>query len=422
MITRSTQVVGISPDLTFEQFQQIAYIAPANAINEACYAAATHYRVSTAFLLAIFLEESTFGTEGLAVANKNPGNRRSSVNKKGLVVDTVKGKFVRYSRWEDGWDDLAYGFVAPNYLYARTGLVTIEQIIYKFAPPEDGNDTEKYIADVVHWMNQWLGSSTTMEIIDLSNNTPSSVYSGRKGFSIQELILHDTSGPNDNNNASVQSCQSALNATIHWFQGGGGLSIHYLIGPEKLGGKIYRLCKEQFAAYHAVGNKGVIEGVSKDNLISIGIERFGQPNEPVGPNQRASMLWLVEDICQRNGLDAGEVVSHMSIQADRRDGNVLLAAARQEVQDGGIKVFDPNPLKKDVGPGVLEVATRDQLTIITNEDFFVAEHKDLGKRSFTYVQKDGVTYQLEAVEQVDGSGNPTGPWKRELWRLDKEYD
>jgi hypothetical protein len=38
------------------------------------------------------------GTVGLAVANKNPGNTRSTILGNGIVVDTVKGKFVRYPR------------------------------------------------------------------------------------------------------------------------------------------------------------------------------------------------------------------------------------------------------------------------------------------------------------------------------------
>jgi hypothetical protein len=85
--------------------------------------------------------------------------------------------------------------------------------------------------------------------------------------------------------------------------------------------------------------------------------------------------------------------------------------------------FNPNPNNKSVGDGVKEVVTSDNLTVITNEDFFDAESKALGKRSFTYVQdKDGVTYQVEAVQQVDANGKATGPWKRELWKLIKEYD
>jgi hypothetical protein len=189
-----------------------------------------------------------------------------------------------------------------------------------------------------------------MEIIDLSGSTPSSVYTER-GFPVSELILHDTSGGGDFNNKSEAELQALLNATIHWFQGGGGLSIHYLIGPEKLGGKIYRLCKEQFAAFHAVGDKGLstINGFtcSKDNRIAIGIERFGQPGDVVGPNQRAAFLWLVVDICKRNGLSASQVISHASIQSDRTDGRVLLAAARDAVTSsiaGGATVspdYDP---------------------------------------------------------------------------------
>jgi hypothetical protein len=85
--------------------------------------------------------------------------------------------------------------------------------------------------------------------------------------------------------------------------------------------------------------------------------------------------------------------------------------------------FDPNPQKKIVGAGVVEVASKDNLTAITDEQYFTANSSKLGQRSFTYVQNSaGETFQVEAVQQVDGNGKPTGPWKRELWRLEKSYD
>jgi hypothetical protein len=357
MITRDTVVVGRSiADLTLEQFSAIleSGSSPALVESEACYKAITSQGVSPAFCLAVYWQESALGTVGLAVPNKNPGNTRSSQTGIGMVVETVKGKFIKYPNWKSGFQDLAWRLVKPTYVYAQEGRRTIEQIIRRWAPPEDGNDTEGYIQSVIESMNKWLGNSEVapkMEIIDLSDSTPDSVYTDR-GMPISEVILHDTAGSNDNNQASPSVCQITLNATIRWFQGPGGVSIHYLIGPENLGAKIYRLCKEQFAAYHAVGNKGSINGVSKDNRISIGIERFGQPNEAVGPNQRAAMLWLVKDITDRYGLPPGAVISHMSIQSDRRDGNVLLAASRAVV--GGLNhVTNEQPTKPAVDSSML---------------------------------------------------------------------
>ncbi len=340
MVSPQTVVVTqAQPDLTLEAFTAILESASSPSAPYAgdAYNILVKVGISPAYALAQFNEESGMGTAGLAVKSLNPGNVRSSVSGLGTVVPSAtQGPFVYFNSWADGWKEYAAHLTAPNSVYAKEGRTTISQIITRWAPSSDGNQTNKYINDVCLWMNKWIGNGNTMDIIDLSANTPSSVYSDRKGFTVQELILHDTSGSGDFNNKSDNELQALLNATIHWFQGSGGVSIHYLIGPENLGGKIYRLCKEAVAAYHAVGNKGSIGGVSKDNLISIGIERFGQPNESVGLNQRNAMLWLVSDICHRYSLSANQVISHMSIQSDRRDGGVLLETARQVVINGGL--------------------------------------------------------------------------------------
>lgn len=364
MITPQTIVVGVQPTITAATFAQVLKAAnsPAAGAAQAMYDAIAAQEIDPAFLLGCFWEESHYATDPDSVVaryqNFNMGNCRTSrIGITETVTDPEKGVYVKYSDWQTGAKDAAYRLVDKGYNYAKAGATTIGEIIQIWAPKEDQNDPVGYVQTVVNLMNKWVsqGSSNTMEIIDLSSNTPSSVYSDRKGFTVQELILHDTSGQNDNNNASQAACQNALDATIRWFQGNGGVSIHYLIGPENLGGKIYRLCKESVAAYHAVGNKGSIGGVSKDNLISIGIERFGQPNESVGPNQRNAMLWLVSDICGRHNLSANQVISHMSIQSDRRDGGVLLEAARQVVINGGLNYVTTDNQKPVIQPDTVVI-------------------------------------------------------------------
>jgi hypothetical protein len=494
MITRDTQVVGVGPDLTEDEF--IAIVVPKSKLTtldaQLAYRAIIAAMVSPAFCLAVFWHESNFGRLGIChdYNTKSPGNTRSSVTHVVEEVPTSKGTYIRYPSWAEGFRDLAVRLSVPNYIYGRKHLVTIAQIMPVFAPILDNNDPEIYINKVVQMMNGWLeqsvdmpaggggGSTAAMEIIDLSGSTPSSVYTER-GFSVSELILHDTSGGGDYNNKSEAELQALLNATIRWFQGNGGVSIHYLVGPEKLGGKIYRLCKEQFAAYHAVGNKGLstVNGftISKDNRIAIGIERFGQPNDTVGPNQRAAMLWLVVDICKRYGLSAGQVISHASIQSDRTDGRVLLQAARDAVTNGGTIVspdFDPimkyvddnggeavfgkplgglygtngsverdftfahlyldktsgkvvpemkdrtNPLGKKVGAGIYGKAKENGLMLITNEQWFSPDpgQPGLGKMSRAWAQDSkGVTVVLMASEEPELAkpGQDT-PWKVEV--------
>lgn len=348
MITSSTVVVGSQPRINAIKFGEVLLAAASPALVEAgeMYQACLDNGIDPTFFLAIFKEESNFATDPASMValhgTKNPGNCRTSSIGPFPVIPTERGLFVSYPNWKTGAIDATHRLTDSRFPYARAGAKTIGEIIPLWAPANDSNNPDTYIANVVKFMNSWItpgGNSSTMEIIDLSNNTPASVYTDR-GLPISELVLHDTAGSGDFNNRSPAELQALLDATIRWFQGSGGVSIHYLIGPEALGGKIYRLCKEQFAAYHVIGNKGpyTFNNVtcSKDNRIAIGIERFGQPNEAVGPNQRAAMLALVVDICQRNNLSANQVISHMSIQSDRRDGGVLLDAARQAVNNGGL--------------------------------------------------------------------------------------
>lgn len=186
----------------------------------------------------------------------------------------------------------------------------------------------------------------TLSIQDLSGQLVSGKSSDRvaEGFEVSELIAHETSGPQDVRNASPAQAHQLDQNTINWFlTQASDVSIHYLVGGETIGAPVYRLCPENRAAYHAVGNKGVVDGVSKDNWISIGIERMGQPNDGPGPNQTAAMCKLALDIIRRHPkITVDHIISHQSIQSDRRDGNALVLAMREYVNAnlGGDHVTD----------------------------------------------------------------------------------
>jgi N-acetylmuramoyl-L-alanine amidase len=169
-VSRNTQVVGVSPRINNIKFGEVLLSAasPALADSYQIYDAIVRERVDPAFLLAIFKHESGFGKLGLGAANKNPGNTRSTILGNGIVVDTVKGKFVRYPSWFEGFKDLAARLVEPDYVYGRNGYRTIGQIIPVFAPASDGNDPEGYINSVVKSMNAW--ASAGGEVTNPVNN------------------------------------------------------------------------------------------------------------------------------------------------------------------------------------------------------------------------------------------------------------
>ncbi|OJW05808.1 MAG: hypothetical protein BGO39_05110 [Chloroflexi bacterium 54-19] len=165
-IDRNTQVIGVAPRISANQFASILESASSPALVDApqIYDAIVREKVDPAFLLAIFAVESAFGTVGLAVTNKNPGNTRSTILGNGMVVDTVKGKFVRYPGWFEGFKDLAARLVEPDYVYGRNGYRTVGQIIPVFAPAGDGNQPDQYIASVVKLMNAWIQPGQSQEV------------------------------------------------------------------------------------------------------------------------------------------------------------------------------------------------------------------------------------------------------------------
>lgn len=202
MITANTVVTGRPiPDLTLEQFTAIleAVSSPALIDAEKSYQAIVNLGVSPAFCLAIFLQESGMGTVGLAVPNKNPGNTRSSTTGIGIMVTTTKGVFIKYPYWWEGWRDLAWRLVKPDYVYAQEGRKTIAQIIERWAPNSDGNDSARYIANVISAMNKWVGSSeVTMK--DPTTNVrliPGHAGRGRSGAKPELCTIHVQEGTND---------------------------------------------------------------------------------------------------------------------------------------------------------------------------------------------------------------------------------
>jgi hypothetical protein len=207
MITRDTVVVGVAPRIGLLAFKASLDVAlsPARFEAEQIYNIIVAQKVDPAFLLAIFRHESMLGLSGLAVANKNPGNTRSTLTGTGIVVDTVKGKFVRYPTWTAGFEDLAVRLTAPYYVYWRKGLVTIGQIIPVFAPEFDGNDPEAYIGNVVKLMNTWIskedgGNSMTAIPSSADIGFPVRVHwaydqgPARNISSVNKFVVHDTEG------------------------------------------------------------------------------------------------------------------------------------------------------------------------------------------------------------------------------------
>ncbi len=78
--------------------------------------------------------------------NNNPGNIRKSADLwAGEVCPSTDAEFCQFQTMAHGYRAM---FVILNNYQRRHGLTTLRQMISRWAPPEDNNHTEAYIAAV----------------------------------------------------------------------------------------------------------------------------------------------------------------------------------------------------------------------------------------------------------------------------------
>lgn len=105
----------------------------------------------------LFVPTNTLGKTGnRGFDNKNPGNMRIPRTPTGGLVDIPwKGKVPISQNTDSGkafeqFTDFKWGIraMAINLIngYFTKGLTTLQKILYRYAPPTDGNNTESYIA------------------------------------------------------------------------------------------------------------------------------------------------------------------------------------------------------------------------------------------------------------------------------------
>lgn len=203
MITKDTQVIGVSPRINAIKFGEVLLAAGSPAFGEAyeMFNAIAVEGVDPAFLLACFKKESQYATDPASIVvryhNFNMGNCRSSrIGITETVTDPKRGTYVKYPDWATGAKDAAYRLIDKSYDYAKAGATTIEQIIKIWAPKEDGNDPAGYANTVVTLMNGWIGDSAAMQdpVNKLDIVHPNK---GRGGASPEIIVLHVQEGTND---------------------------------------------------------------------------------------------------------------------------------------------------------------------------------------------------------------------------------
>lgn len=100
--------------------------------------------------------------------NHNPGNIRPLHD--GIWVGQTgvdSHGFVVFDTIEHGMRALMRNLLS---YYNNRGLKTVERIIERWAPPDDGNDTDAYIANVAKWLGVKPDDPLTMtDEVTLSN-------------------------------------------------------------------------------------------------------------------------------------------------------------------------------------------------------------------------------------------------------------
>lgn len=117
------------------------------------------------------------------------------------------------------------------------------------------------------------------------------------------IVLHAT---------EQDSVQESLD-TLRTRNSGGPVSAHYLIGKD---GVLYQLVSDDLRAWHAgPGRWGTITDV---NSASIGIELDNDGESPFPPAQIASLLKLLDDLCERLDIPRTQIVAHADFAPTRK--------------------------------------------------------------------------------------------------------
>lgn len=134
-------------DVDFINRVLVHYHSPAQGKGQALYDKGVKYGIDPAYALAFFMEESTFGTRGIATVTHSLGNIRATDGHQGYHGYRI------YTSWEEGFEDW-YRLIAQQYVN-RWGLTTVDQIIPVYAPNSDNNNEAAYIHSVKLAVDTW---------------------------------------------------------------------------------------------------------------------------------------------------------------------------------------------------------------------------------------------------------------------------
>lgn len=132
--------------------------SPAAPLAAELYAICVEEGIDSAVALAFFGHESTYGLRGLTAdySLNNWGNVRTEETDDpddAPLNIAGRGTFVKFASWQAGLRDWCQRLKGPK--YAGAGLLTVEQIIPKYAPSSDSNKPQQYIQAVKAMVAGW---------------------------------------------------------------------------------------------------------------------------------------------------------------------------------------------------------------------------------------------------------------------------
>lgn len=151
-------MVRSEPTVTPQQIEAVLaeYNSPARGHGQEIYDLGVKYKIDPAICLAFFIHESSAGTNPAWAGLKDDGTFTHNI---GNIICTegwrCYGRFRDYNSWSEGIEDW-YKLINDLYI-GQWNLVTVDEIIPRYAPAADNNDEGAYIQGVKNLVQSWQG-------------------------------------------------------------------------------------------------------------------------------------------------------------------------------------------------------------------------------------------------------------------------
>jgi hypothetical protein len=144
-----TYTVSGPPTLTVSFINQVLeyYQSPAQGKGQALYDYGVQHTIDPAYALAFFMQESSFGAQGVAAETHSLGNIRAADGQPDF------NGYRKYDTWEDGFKDW-YDLIGDLYIQ-QWELTTVDQIVPVYAPQSDDNNEKQYIHTIKLAVSTW---------------------------------------------------------------------------------------------------------------------------------------------------------------------------------------------------------------------------------------------------------------------------